>query len=113
MPALGLGGSVVTKLMKPLPGNLSLQVAFDNLFHSLKLLQYLGSKDIGATGTLWANGTVKCPIMYQKEMAKRPHGTLDYRYYSNNKTVITRWNDSSVFSLVSNCQAVNPIGKAK
>ena len=90
MLTLGLGESVVTKLMKPLPGNLSLQVAFDNLFPSLKLLQYLGNKGIDATGTLWANRTVKCPIMYQKEMAKKPHGTMDYRYYSDNKTVITR-----------------------
>ena len=30
--ALGLGGSVVTKLMKLLPENLSFQVTFDNLF---------------------------------------------------------------------------------
>ena len=80
MLALGLRGSVVTKLIKPLPENLSLQVALDNLFHSLKLLQYLGSKGIGATETLWANRTVRCPLMYQKEMAKKLHGTMDYRY---------------------------------
>ena len=34
VPALGLGGSVVTKLMKLLPDNLSFEVTFDNLFTS-------------------------------------------------------------------------------
>ena len=77
MPALGLGGSVVTKLMKPLPENLSFQVTFDNLFTSLNLLQYLGSKDIGATGILWANHSAKCPITNQKEMAKKFLGRMD------------------------------------
>ena len=43
VPALGLGGSVVTKLMKPLPENLSFLVSFDNFFTSLNLLRYLGS----------------------------------------------------------------------
>ena len=46
MPALGLGGYVVTKLMKQLPENLSFLVTFDNLCISLNLLQYLGSKGI-------------------------------------------------------------------
>ena len=74
VPALALGGSVVTKLMKPLPENLSFQVTFDKLFTSLNLLQYLGSKGIGATGTFQANLRVKCPITYEKEMAKKPRG---------------------------------------
>ena len=38
VPALGLDESVVTKLMKPLPQNLSFHVTFDNLFTSLNLL---------------------------------------------------------------------------
>ena len=37
LPALALGGSVATKLMKPLPQNLSFQATFDNLFHSSNL----------------------------------------------------------------------------
>ena len=109
MPALGLGGSVVTKLMKPLPENLSFQVTFDNLFTSLNLLQYLGSKDIGATGILWANHSAKCPITNQKEMAKKFRGRMDYCYDSANKIIV----NDSVITLVSNCQSVNPVGKAK
>ena len=111
--ALGLGESVATKLMKPLPENLSFQVTFGNLFTSLNLLQYLESKGIGATGTLRANRTAKCPITDQKEMAKKSCGRMDYRFNSANKIVITRWNNNTVVTLVSNCQTVNPIGKAK
>ena len=46
-------------------------------------------------------------------MAKKPHGTMDYRCDSFNKTVVTRWNGNSVVTLASNCQAVDPVGKAK
>ena len=46
-------------------------------------------------------------------MAKKLRGTMDYRCDSANKTVVTRWNDNSVVTLASNCQAVNPVGKAK
>ena len=46
-------------------------------------------------------------------MARKPRGTMDYRYDSTNKIVVTRWNDNSVVTLASNCQVVNPVGKAK
>ena len=49
-------------------------MTFDKLFTSLNLLQYLGSKGVGATGTFQANLRVKCPITYEKEMAKKPRG---------------------------------------
>ena len=111
--ALGLGGSVVTKLMKLLPENLSFLVTFDNFFTSLNLLLYLGSKGIGATGTLRANRIVKFPIMVQKEMAKKHRGTMDHCYDSAKKIVVTRWNDNCVVTLASNCQVVNLVGKTK
>ena len=85
VPARGLGGSVVTKLMKLLPENLSFQVRFDNFFISLNLLKCLRGKDIGAKGTLRANRTVKCPIIDQKEMAKKVRGTMDYCYNCRHK----------------------------
>ena len=51
--------------------------------------------------------------MDQKEMAKKSRGIMDYRCDSAKKIVITRWNDNSIVTSASNCQAVNPIGKAK
>ena len=85
MPALGLGGSAVTKLMKLLPENLSFQVRFDNFFTFLNLLKYLRGKGIGAKGILRANRTVKYPIIDQKEMAKKFRGTMDYCYNCRHK----------------------------
>ena len=46
-------------------------------------------------------------------MARKHRGTMDYRNDSTNKIVVTRWNDNSVVTLASNCQVVNPVGKAK
>ena len=51
--------------------------------------------------------------MDQKEMAKKPRGTMGYHYNTTNKIVVTRWNDNSFVTLASNCRAVNPIGKEK
>ena len=99
--------------MKLLPENLSFLVTFDNFFTSLNLLLYLGSKGIGATGTLRANRIVKFPIMVQKEMAKKHRGTMDHCYDSAKKIVVTRWNDNCVVTLASNCQVVNLVGKTK
>ena len=83
--ARGLGGSVVTKLMKLLPENILFQVKLDNFFTSLYLLKYLGGKGIGATRTLRANSTVKWPITEQKEMANKSRGTMYYRYNYRHK----------------------------
>nr|XP_014352913.1 PREDICTED: piggyBac transposable element-derived protein 3-like [Latimeria chalumnae] len=84
LPELGLGGSVVTRLFSALPQNVTFQMTFDNLFTSLPLLQYLGDKGIGATGTLRANRVQDCPVL-----------------------------DTNMVTMASNCQPVMPIGKAK
>uniref|UniRef100_H3AE94 PiggyBac transposable element-derived protein domain-containing protein n=1 Tax=Latimeria chalumnae TaxID=7897 RepID=H3AE94_LATCH len=108
LPELGLGGSVVTRLFSALPQNVTFQMTFDNLFTSLPLLQYLGDKGIGATGTLRANRVQDCPVLDTKSVCKKPRGSVDYRYGSTNK-----WNDNSMVTMASNCQPVMPIGKAK
>ncbi|MGH0189192.1 UNVERIFIED_CONTAM: hypothetical protein FKN15_033832 [Acipenser sinensis] len=72
LPELGLGGSVVTGLISILPKKVTFQLTFDNLFTSLPLLQYLGDKGIGATGTLTANRVQDCPVLDTKSMSKSP-----------------------------------------
>ena len=94
-PKLGLGGSVVTKLIRKLPGDFKFNVTFDNLFTSLNLRKMLAENGIRRTGTLKANRTDECPIKDNKAIGK------------------VRWNDNSVVTLASNCQPVHPVGTSK
>ena len=59
---LGLGGSVVARLVNKLPSEFSFNVTFDNLFTSVALLNHLSKNGIGGTGTLRANCTYHCHI---------------------------------------------------
>ena len=52
---LGLGGSVVARLVNKLPSEFSFTMTFDNLFTSLALLNHLYENRIGGTDTLRAN----------------------------------------------------------
>ena len=110
---LGLGGSVVARLVNKLPSEFSFNVTFDNLFTSLALLNHLSKNGIGGTGTLRANRTDHCPIKDTKIIGKEDRGSYGYRYGSANKLIVVRWNDNSVVTLASNCQPVNPVGTTK
>ena len=110
---LGLGGSVVARLVNKLPSEFSFNVTFDNLFTSLALLNHLPKNGVGGTGTLRANRTDHCPIKDIKVIGKEDRGSYDYRYDLANKLIVVRWNDNSVVTLASNCQPVNPVGTTK
>jgi hypothetical protein len=51
----GLGGSVVLDLLSEMPQHLPYNVAFDNFFTSIELMEHLGHKGIAATGTIRLN----------------------------------------------------------
>ena len=98
-PKLGLGGSVVTKLIQKLPSDLKLNVTFNNPFTSLNLLKMLAENGIGGTGTLRANRTDKCPIKDNKAIGKESRGAYDFRYDSANIILVVRWNGNNVVTL--------------
>ena len=54
----------------------------------------------------------QCSTKDLKFIGKEDRGSYDYRYGSANK-VIVRWGGSSVVTLPSNCQPVNPVGTTK
>ena len=110
---LGLGGSVVARIVTKLPSEFSFNVTFDNLFISLALLNHMSKNGIGGTSTLRANHTDHCPIKDIKVISKEHRGSYGYRYDSANKLIVVRWNDNSVVTLASNCQPVNPVGTTK
>ena len=63
---LGLGGSVVMKLLQNLP-QLSYHVYADNFFTSLDLIDALTVKGIAFTGTTRANRTHQAPLQNRKK----------------------------------------------
>jgi DNA excision repair protein ERCC-6 len=112
-PGLGMGGSVVIDLVSEIQGEDAFHLTFDNLFTSLKLVDYLSSKNIACTGTIRANRIEDCPLRPVKDMGKTPRGTYDYYTDTNNAFTVVRWNDNNVVNVVSNKVGVNPTQKTR
>jgi len=110
--SLGLGGSVVMNQIKPLPVD-AYKLYFDNFFTSLRLVDALSLKNIGATGTVRANREEKCPLVPVDMMKKRSRGDYDYQCDKKGNFIIVRWNDNSVVTMVSNCHGIHPLGPAQ
>lgn len=111
-PSLGMGGSVVMDLLSELP-NLKFQVFMDNLFTSLPLMDELRLMGMHGTGTVRANRTQKCPLLSPEHMKKQLRGTMDHRLDKSSDTVIVRWNDNSVVTVMSTAYGIEPTQKAK
>ena len=109
---LGLGGSVIVDLMDALPKGFPHHVTFDNFFTSLRLIDYLTSIDISATGTVRQNRIEGCPITPAKVLEKKDRGTFDYKHDGNSNAIVVSWKDNSVVTLVSNTVGIEPVGTA-
>lgn len=110
---LGLGGSVVVDLINSLPEGPKYKLFFDNFFTSLRLLDHLTDHGFGATGTLRANRTDKCPLITPAAMKKKDRGHIDHRYDQTGKVIVIRWHDNSPVTIASNVYGVQPVDKAK
>jgi len=107
---VGLGGSVVLKLISRLPEGLPFHIYFDNLFTSISLLGKLSELGIGGSGTIRNNRLMGCPLA---DLSKASRGAYDYAYDSVSYAVLVRWMDSKPVTLASNCNGVNPVMKAR
>lgn len=70
-------------------------------------------KGFFATGTVRDNRTAKCPIEDNKTMSKRARGTFTSAFDSNLNILVTRWNDNSVVTLMTNFCNILPLTHAK
>ena len=107
---IGLGGTVVMKLISRLPDNLHFHVYFDNLFTSISLLDRLSHIGIGGTGTIRNNRLMGCPL---GDLTKSNRGAYDYAYDPSSHVALVRWMDSKPVTLASNCNGVNPVMTAR
>lgn len=112
-PDLGLGGSVVTDLVKKLPNGLPYRLYVDNFFTSPRLLDHLKPMNMSVTGTVRANRMDKCPLKEPDKMKKETRGSYDHRLDSQSGMLAVRWNDNSVVTMLSNSFSVKPLMQVK
>jgi len=105
----GLGGSVVLDLLSEMPASLPYNVAFDNYFTSLKLLEYLSTKGIAATGTVRANRLEKCPLRTSRTLEKADRGTSSAMLDASTNVIVVAWRDNKVVCLASNSAGIAPV----
>lgn len=108
----GQGGNVVLELLKKVNALPGTKVYFDNLFSSVKLLEELSRREIGATGTLRANRIKKeMHLPDKKKFAKTQRGSYVSR--TCGEAEVTMWNDNSVVTILSNADSCTPTTTAR
>ena len=72
----------------------------DNLFTSMDLLDHMGDRQLGITGTMRQNRLHDIPLPSKKEAAKLQRGQFE-AVYTQDSTVIV-WNDNQPVYMASN-----------
>lgn len=110
---LGLGGDIVTSLLKVVEIPSNHIIYFDNFFTSHSLLAELSKMGFYATGTIRDNRIGKCPITQVKKMKKEDRGTFDSAFDTKHGISVVRWNDNSVVTMATNWDKIYPLSMAK
>lgn len=66
-----------------------------------------------ATGTIRENRTAKCPLETNKRLAKSSRGTYVCAFDPVLETLVVKWNDNSVVTVISNTSTIMPLVQAK
>jgi len=105
---LGQGPNVVLGLVEeygPLPGT---KVYVDNLFTSMDLLDAMGDKQLGLTGTLCLNRLHGIPLPTKKESSKLKRG--EHRSVNSMDSTVVLWLDNKPVYMASNVDQEEPVG---
>ena len=84
-------------------------VFFDNFFSNYDLFVALKNKGFRATGTLRENRLRTFPIPPAKELKYQERGWLKYDYKETNKIFIAKLKNSSIDTLGTNYDTVDPL----
>lgn len=98
---LGLGGSIVMRLIKNLPKLMNFKCYFDNYFTSIGLLRELKALGIWATGTIRANRLQGCPLKTDKQLKQEGRGSFDAKVTEEGDVTVVRWQDNGVVNVAS------------
>ncbi|KAH7940561.1 hypothetical protein HPB49_001894 [Dermacentor silvarum] len=110
---LGLGGSVVMRLVEHAPHGHNIRVYMDNYFSSVPLLRELKELGILASGTIRSNRLLGCPLKSDKELKQTGRGSYDRKVSEEGDIVIVRWHDNGPVNMVSTITGIGELSKVK
>jgi hypothetical protein len=88
------------------------KVYCDNLFTSTDLLDHMGDKQLGLTGTLRQNRMVGIPLPSKKEAERTMKRGDSKAVFTQDSTVIL-WKDNKPVYMASNFDEVEPMGSCQ
>ena len=101
--------SVHRKLCETLPKHMGHKVFFDNWFTTLDLMLLLKKKGYLAGDTIRNNRVQGCPVIANKDIAKKIRGSSDHRVDNNSSTIIVKWKDNNILQLTSNFVGIESV----
>ncbi|KAL1445084.1 hypothetical protein MTO96_045215 [Rhipicephalus appendiculatus] len=110
---LGLGGSVVMRLVESLPKAQKIKCYMDNYFTSVKLFLELIEIGILASGTIRGNRLAGCVMKAEEEMKNEGRGSYDEWVSQNNDVVLFRWQDNGIVNMASTHVGVGNVGTVR
>ena len=112
---LGLGVSVVAKLVSKLPmiQTSNYHILIDNYFTSAVLMRHLSTMGIAATGTVRTNRMENAPLRDMVKMNKEKSGSSDVVSGVSSNITAVRWKDNKVMNVTSTFTCKQPIRHVK
>jgi Transposase IS4 len=108
---LGQGPNVVMGLSLQYGLKPGTKICIDNLFTSMDLLDHMGEKGYGVTGTLRQNRIFGIPLPNKKDANKMKRGEMKAVYTED--AVVAVWKDNQPVYMASNCDGVEPLTTCK
>ncbi len=88
------------------------KVYVDNLFTSMDLLDHMGERNLGVTGTMRQNRIIGIPLPGKKEASKKFERGEVQTVYTSDCTVLV-WKDNQPVYMASNFDQVEPLGSCQ
>ncbi|XP_066258244.1 piggyBac transposable element-derived protein 2-like [Euwallacea similis] len=104
-----LGTRVILSMLSVVKNPKCYCIYFDNFFSSHALFVRLKEMKFRATGTIRENRTARCPVQPTKELERLPRGSYDFRFDTENKILVVKWNDNKCVSIASNFDTITPM----
>ena len=103
-PDLRVSSNVVMRLARILPDDVDHKLYVDNWFNSIGLNVYMFKRGIQMVGTTRRNRVGNCPVLSDKEMKQRGHGTFTEHVAKVDgvDVSVVCWFDNKVVTLLSN-----------
>ena len=110
---LGLGGSIVMRLVENIPRNENFEVFFDNYFTSIALLLELKALGMYSLGVVKSNRMAGVVLKPKTAMQKEGRGSMDSRVTKSREVVVVRWHDNNSVNVASTFVGIGKIDAVK